>query len=86
MEMGDVTIRLTKENYNSGRYSDDIVPLGSKIGFGKVPYPSALKQRIKNKMFVSRLLKKKWRPYLKVVSTDISQPYQHTFTLKPYNF
>lgn len=35
---------------------------------------------------VYRMLKKKFIPYLKVIEVDKSVPYQHTLSVKRYNF
>ena len=79
-----VTITLTKENYNCDE-PVSILPVGSKVGFG-LPIPKQLKQRIKNRQMLARLYRKTWKPYLQVTELDGTRPYQHTFTLKPFNF
>jgi len=81
MENG-VTVTLSKQNYNSPPFGLADTIKGAKSirkSLQKIP-------RIKAKMMVAKLRDQKWQPLFKATSVDSSQPYQHTFTLKPFNF
>lgn len=80
-----VTVTIKKQETNG------IVNVGSFIYAGKETQ-RLFKQRLKGKRVVQRLLRqsrlqrRKFRPKFIVTAVDNSQPYSHSFTIKPHNF
>jgi len=77
-----VTVTLGKQNFESSPfYLDTTVKGGKEIRKSLMKIP-----KVKSKMMVAKLKGKVWHPLFKTTHVDNSQPYQHTFTMKPLNF
>jgi hypothetical protein len=79
-----MNVTIKKENKG-------IVNVGELIYLGKKTQ-QMFQQRLKGKRVVQRLLRqtrierRKFRPTFIVTSIDNSQPYSHSFSIKPHNF